>query len=68
MKIVRTKSGENDFRLEGLTLGKLIAIQYAFDLEKNMYELGPIGEEILTFLQRRKLEDVDCFGHEKVLK
>ena len=61
MKLTKTP-GRNEIKWEGLTIGKLMAIQAALEAGT----LGPIGKEVLYFLQNAKIEEVESFGNKWV--
>ena len=44
------KTGENSFSIEGLTIGKLMAIAHALGESKENKTLGVVGQDVKTFL------------------
>lgn len=61
MKIVRNRENENVFTWEGLTLGRLMALEAALQHEQKVGALGTNGHDLLYFLQHRKLVMIDSF-------
>lgn len=60
MQIKRTKKGENEFSLTGLTLGQILAIRHAFEGYGD--NISPVGYDVLCGLRNLNLETIHPFG------
>ena len=62
MELIRTKKGTNDFVITGLTAGKLYAIKNALTFQFNNHGLGPVGNDLLCFLEANKVDTIEDFA------
>jgi hypothetical protein len=60
MKLAR-KANSNCFDLKNLTLGKLEVIKRALKKLAEVNELGPVGEDMLIYLQNQELRKLKPF-------
>lgn len=67
MKLTKV-STMNEFKWEGLTLGKLIAIKNVLERAENQDCITPVENEVLAFLKHRNLDSIECFGPKGVIR
>jgi len=52
--VIKKKKGFNNFSIEGLTAGKLMAINAAIQEQKNNGTFSPVGEDVLDVLNQER--------------
>lgn len=62
MKLVRNKKGQNDFRIEGLTVGKISCLQKAINQLRKQNTGSVITEHLSYFFDSLDIDSIECFG------
>ncbi|MCK4244941.1 MAG: hypothetical protein KAX20_04885 [Candidatus Omnitrophica bacterium] len=62
MKLTRTEAGKNNFRLDGLTVGTLVAIRRGLEELLNDNYLGPVGTDVYEQLTTWSVDKIDPTG------
>lgn len=67
MKIKRVRGGRNEFNWEGLTIGQMLVLQRSLMTSQISPHRSTLGKELLEFLRRKVLVDVEPYGKEPFL-